>query len=46
VNDPVSGVARTFNELASRAQDMAFVLEADEDDLFPNAAAADEDDDD
>jgi hypothetical protein len=43
VNDPVSGVSRTFNELASRAQDMAFVLEADEDDLFPGS---DDDDDD
>jgi len=42
VNDPISGVSRTFNELASRAQDMAFVLNNDDDDLFPGV---DDDDD-
>jgi hypothetical protein len=43
VNDPISGVSRTFSELASRAQDMTFVLETDDDDLFP---AADDDNED
>jgi hypothetical protein len=34
VLDPVSGVTRTFNELASRAADMELVLTVDDDDLF------------
>jgi hypothetical protein len=41
-NDPVTGVPRSFNELQRRAQDMAFVLDVDEDELFPGA---DDDDD-
>lgn len=44
VNDPISGAPRTFNELARRAEDMAFVLEVDNDELFPNAASDDDDD--
>ncbi|MCK6590331.1 MAG: hypothetical protein L6Q76_22430, partial [Polyangiaceae bacterium] len=46
VNDPVSNVPRTFNELASRAQDMVFVLQADDGDLFPAGDDDDDDDDD
>jgi hypothetical protein len=34
VIDPVSGVTREFNELASRAADMQHVLTVDADDLF------------
>jgi hypothetical protein len=46
VIDPVSGVTRDFNELASRAADMQLVLTVDPDDLFGDASDDDDDDDD
>jgi hypothetical protein len=46
VTDPVSGVTRTFNELAGRVQDMQTVLISEPDDIFESPIDDDDDDDD